>query len=506
MADLAQNLFLRELAKRDLDKQRAREDERYHSESLGKALNTAETARDAEFDRHLSTAKLAGEHAARLQKDRPEYEAGAIDEASLTGFEGGQASLREAEDKAVRARANTEFEKKLEAANELLKSERDTKSKMSVQGMLDKRAEADRLSREKEGGLDRGAALTRAKEHNAILWAQLNKAKEERAAKQASGLTNTDIPSSIRAKESNIAKESGIAQFRMGEMKENLRNPETGEVDASKVLTPWRQGAAEFGAFESRNLPTTSSYGLKAQMTRQKAFNSAVSYYNTKEFHELIGAAMTDPERKMLADAFAGKDSDPVTFMQLMVEAEKRVKIASVAAQTILTEGRTPGTPEYEQALQEKMANYAAQSEVEEKQKQQAYIKNAGIKKKGIESKVKSYVEATRFVSGDRAAGPADLSVQGRLDAVMRGDVPPEQIGITEQEAVDYALLTGQDLTPLEKLFGAGFAVDRKLNDWFSGLGFGTVGRAAGGAIGAAAGGPMGAAAGSMAGGALLGD
>lgn len=291
MGDLASNLFLREMAKRDLDQQQKRQDDVAATNAYSQMIDQSENSRDKEFQRHLSVAKLAGEQASKLGEDRPSFKGGAIDEQAGLGFGAGEVDKKEAEEKASQARAMKEL---------TAKSEMDKEKYKEGQSM-------DRL------GLQLGSNADIAKGNQDAAY--------QRALLKLKGQRETNANELTKGAAGKQQTASIDAQGKLNAIRNLKLSAKVGEQDGKHVVD-----------YESLLGPTAKNrllvYEAKVGMSgegaltpserkdyeRHKAFRARTGLLKTELKKKYFGTAMTEAEQENAVNAIINEDMNPQEF------------------------------------------------------------------------------------------------------------------------------------------------------------------------------------------------
>lgn len=319
MPDLAQNLFLRELAKRDADKARQRverqdqlAEQQASAESLDRAISRGGQARDDQFKRHLDVAKLAGKEASQLGKKRPEYQSAAVDESSGLGFDLGEVEKKQLAEKQAEARALEilkggerrkleEFKagesktlEGLRGKNAMDREQAGNESSMSVASMAqthaDERAAADRALREKLFG--------QGHDPNQLTKGALGReqTKEGKASQRINDIRG---------------------------IRDSFKNDQ-GQVDYYRYLSPNGKNRAD--ELERKADSGMMSPEERTEYQKHVRARAAIATLKNQVFHDWFGASQSETEARRAADAIGTYAQDPDQFKAILDEMERNAK------------------------------------------------------------------------------------------------------------------------------------------------------------------------------------
>lgn len=297
MPDLAQNLFLRELAKRDLDRQRAQQEQAAQAEAVSTANRDSEAAKDAAFKRQLEVAKLQGENAARMGEEEPGgYENGAVGEMAGVGYGSGRAKVKAAEDEYNHKQALEQFKELQNEKRDKAKSQLDTERESTLAGLNGANAmekeKYNRSSVEKVADLDRAE---RAREAN-----MREAGANQRQGGITKGLTKEHTDALAEGEElsrqldniENLAKDSQTGQSNFKQYQnyyaQGLNTVESAQQKAGWTIDPiererlmryaeWLAHVKALGAVQVRNLHGKATTQIELQTSAGSILNSNMS-------------------------------------------------------------------------------------------------------------------------------------------------------------------------------------------------------------------------------------
>lgn len=322
MADLASNLFLRELAKTDLDKERARRDQdrqRQEQAATSQAVmdlsTRAEDAREKAFQRNLATAKLQSEHSARLGKERPEYKSAALQESADTGYGAGEVRVKEELTAAERKQAI----EKLRAMEQMKRAE------------YSKGQDALRSAASDKERMSRDALNNKARAEQNVLDNRTQKYGIDVIDKRARDLFRepgtTPTAASRNRQESAKVMSDALRSIREGATTGEVQGDKR-VIDFEKFLSP--EAKNQMAAYREKAMIGTGALNKEelADYQRRQDFIAKVDLVKAQKMKELIGAGQTTAEAERTVNALISYDMNAQEFraalraMEMMTNVE----------------------------------------------------------------------------------------------------------------------------------------------------------------------------------------